>query len=135
MSGRDSLPHFPAPEKHSQPPQSSPQQPQQPQMYPQQYQNLPPGAPVPGGYPTVTPVPGYQYAPGGYNLVPPGVDAIVYQQFKAADVNGVEQLSERELSAALVNSDYSRFDSMTVKLMVKMFDTDQYSALTPSTSL
>jgi hypothetical protein len=103
------------------------------------YQNTVPGLPVvSGGYPATSPVGGYptQYTqgPGGYvnpqqlqggGYTPPGVDPIVYQQFKAADVNNSDQLSEKELRAALVNSDYTRFDARTVTLMVKMFDTDQ----------
>lgn len=97
------------------------------------YQVGPPGsygAPTPqGGYPA--------YGQPGYNpnqppahrpsssQPPPGVDPQLYSLFRAADTNGSGQLSERELSRALVNGDFSPFDARTVKMMVKMFDVDR----------
>ena len=38
---------------------------------------------------------------------------------------GVGQLTERELGKALVNGDFTSFDSHTVKMMIRMFDTDK----------
>lgn len=38
---------------------------------------------------------------------------------------GSGQLSEKELGAALVNGDWSSFDPYTVRLMIRMFDTDR----------
>lgn len=38
-------------------------------------------------------------------------------------------LTERELSCALVNGDYTRFDPQTVRLMIRMFDNDGDGAL------
>jgi Ca2+-binding EF-hand superfamily protein len=38
---------------------------------------------------------------------------------------GSGQLSERELGAALVNGDWSSFDPVTVRLMIRMFDSDR----------
>ena len=35
------------------------------------------------------------------------------------------QLTERELGKALVNGDFTSFDSHTVKMMIRMFDTDK----------
>lgn len=35
------------------------------------------------------------------------------------------QLSEQELSKALVNGDYTSFDPHTVKMMIRMFDVDR----------
>jgi len=64
--------------------------------------------------------PQYQHGPP-----PPGIDPQLYAKFKSADVNGTGQLSEREISVALVNGDWTPFDPKTVKLMVKMFDVDR----------
>lgn len=41
------------------------------------------------------------------------------------DKNRSGQLSESELSSALVNGDYTAFDPHTVKMMIRMFDTDR----------
>lgn len=38
---------------------------------------------------------------------------------------GTGQLSERELSAALVNGDWTAFDPHTVRMMIRMFDSDR----------
>src|SRR6266496_4479790 len=130
MSGRDSLPHFPAPEKGQRLSSQS-----QGKMYQQgqPYQQNPSG--VPGSYPSA----GYQVGPPttayvapqqvyqqGYGQPPQGVDPQFYSRFKAADTNNSGQLSERELSRALLNGDWTPFDAKTIKLMVKMFDADQY---------
>ena len=94
---------------------------------------------VPGGYPPGAPQAGYQQGPPraaytsppatgyqtGYGAPPPGVDPQLYANFRAADVNNSGQLSERELSRALVNGDWTPFDPKTVKMMVKMFDVDR----------
>ncbi|KAI0192852.1 hypothetical protein EV127DRAFT_24984 [Xylaria flabelliformis] len=45
--------------------------------------------------------------------------------FRAVDKDGTGQLSERELSAALVNGDWTAFDSQTVRMMIRMFDSDR----------
>ena len=39
--------------------------------------------------------------------------------------SGTGQLSERELSAALVNGDWTAFDPQTVRMMIRMFDSDR----------
>lgn len=153
MSGRDSLPHFPAPEKVQQrPPAQS-----QGKMYPNQPQYQPtsgvPGAYPPAGYQVGPPgtqygaaQQGYQpaYGQSGYNTtqgsiqrsaasqpsqVPQGIDPQLYNLFRSADVNNSGELNERELSRALVNGDWTPFDPKTVKLMVKMFDVDQYHTI------
>jgi Ca2+-binding EF-hand superfamily protein len=41
------------------------------------------------------------------------------------DKDGSGQLSEEELSAALVNKDWRPFHPHTVKMMIKMFDADR----------
>ena len=52
-------------------------------------------------------------------------DASLFPLFKAVDKTGTGQLSETELSAALVNGDWTAFDPHTVKMMIRMFDTDK----------
>ncbi|KAI4163801.1 MAG: hypothetical protein LQ342_002574 [Letrouitia transgressa] len=52
-------------------------------------------------------------------------DASLFPLFKAVDKTGSGQLTERELRAALVNGDYTSFDPHTVKMMIRMFDTDK----------
>lgn len=39
-------------------------------------------------------------------------------------MTGSGQLSEQQLGAALVNGDWSSFDPVTIRLMIRMFDTD-----------
>jgi peflin len=159
MAGRDSLPHFPAPGKgqprpppptqsqgnnmaYQQQPPYQQQQYQQPAAVPAAYPS--PGSPV-GGYQVGPPASGYGapqqgyqqgYGQPGYNpgrpvsAAPPvGVDPQLYNLFRAADTNGSGQLSERELSRALVNGDWTPFDPKTIKLMVKMFDVDRYGSV------
>lgn len=43
----------------------------------------------------------------------------------APTLTGTGQLSERELSAALVNGDWTAFDPHTVRMMIRMFDSDR----------
>ncbi|KAI5786358.1 hypothetical protein DFH27DRAFT_487189 [Peziza echinospora] len=56
---------------------------------------------------------------------PQGVDPTLYPLFKAVDKDGGGQLSEKELRAALVNGDWTSFDPHTVRMMIRMFDTDR----------
>ncbi|KAF3906378.1 Peflin [Dactylellina cionopaga] len=57
--------------------------------------------------------------------LPQGADPTLYPLFKAVDKDGSGQLSEKELRAALVNGDWSSFDPHTVRMMIRMFDTDR----------
>ncbi|KAI9171353.1 Programmed cell death protein [Paramyrothecium foliicola] len=52
-------------------------------------------------------------------------DASLLPLFRAVDKDGTGQLSERELSAALVNGDWTAFDPHTVRMMIRMFDSDR----------
>ncbi|KAL8990359.1 MAG: hypothetical protein Q9177_000969 [Variospora cf. flavescens] len=52
-------------------------------------------------------------------------DASLFPLFKAVDKTGTGQLTEKELRAALVNGDYTSFDPHTVKMMIRMFDSDK----------
>jgi len=45
--------------------------------------------------------------------------------FKAVDKRGSGQLTEDELRTALVNGDYTNFDPQTVRMMIRMFDSDR----------
>ncbi|KAH8675497.1 hypothetical protein BX600DRAFT_507734 [Xylariales sp. PMI_506] len=54
-----------------------------------------------------------------------GGDPTLLPLFKAVDKAGTGQLSERELSAALVNGDWTAFDPQTVRMMIRMFDSDR----------
>jgi Ca2+-binding EF-hand superfamily protein len=72
---------------------------------------------------------------------PNGADPALWPLFKAVDKDGISapshlisplttspgsgQLSEKELRAALVNGDWSSFDAHTVKMMIRMFDSDR----------
>lgn len=49
--------------------------------------------------------------------------------FDSVDRNKTGYLTEAELSSALVNGDYSRFDPNTVRVMIRMFDRDNDGAL------
>lgn len=44
-------------------------------------------------------------------------------------VTDTGQLSEKELSAALVNGDWTAFDPHTVRMMIRMFDSDRSGAI------
>lgn len=54
-----------------------------------------------------------------------GADPTLLPLFRAVDKDGTGQLSEKELSAALVNGDWTSFDSQTVRMMIRMFDSDR----------
>ncbi|KAG5977986.1 hypothetical protein E4U55_006444 [Claviceps digitariae] len=59
-----------------------------------------------------------------------GSDPTLLPLFRAVDKDGSHnpgtgQLSERELSTALVNGDWTAFDIHTVRMMIRMFDTDR----------
>lgn len=100
---------------YNQPPPGRPQQYQTPP--PGQFGGPPPGhigqRPPPVSRPPPTPAP------------PQGVDPTLFPLFKAVDKDGSGQLSEKELRAALVNGDWTSFDPHTVRMMIRMFDTDR----------
>jgi len=60
---------------------------------------------------------------------PTGSDPTLWPLFKAVDKKGTGQLSERELGAALVNGDWSSFDPHTVRMMIRMFDSDRSGSI------
>ncbi|KFG87566.1 peflin [Metarhizium anisopliae] len=85
-----------------------------------------PAAPRPASQPQSRP-PHQQ----NYSAAPPtpdpasGSDSTLLPLFRAVDKDGTGQLSEKELSAALVNGDWTAFDIQTVRMMIRMFDSDR----------
>ena len=57
--------------------------------------------------------------------LPPSGDASLFPLFRAVDKRGTGQLTEEELRVALVNGDFTNFDSHTVRMMIRMFDADR----------
>ncbi|OAA73106.1 peflin [Cordyceps fumosorosea ARSEF 2679] len=49
--------------------------------------------------------------------------------FHAVDKEGRGYLTEKELSAALVNGDWTAFDIQTVRMMIRMFDADRSGSI------
>ncbi|KAK2059254.1 EF-hand [Colletotrichum caudatum] len=84
--------------------------------------------------PTGGPRPTAQHRPPPSSRPPPspapdasadGADPTLLPLFRAVDKDGTGQLSERELSTALVNGDWTAFDQQTVRMMIRMFDSDR----------
>ncbi|KAK3675679.1 hypothetical protein LTR78_004320 [Recurvomyces mirabilis] len=81
--------------------------------------------PPPQGYHNRPPIPEQQRPP---TVAPPrdGNDRdALWPLFLQVDKDRSGQLSEEELRRALVNGDYTAFDHHTVKMMIRMFDTDR----------
>ncbi|KAM3420149.1 hypothetical protein BST61_g3449 [Cercospora zeina] len=81
--------------------------------------------PPPQGYHNRPAIPEHQRPP---TVAPPrdGNDKeALWPLFLQVDRNRTGQLSEAELSSALVNGDYTAFDHHTIKMMIRMFDTDR----------
>lgn len=66
-----------------------------------------------------------QQRPQHSSAPPPGADPTLWPLFKAVDKDGTGSLTEQELRAALVNGDWTSFDPQTVRMMIRMFDTDR----------
>ncbi|TQV97314.1 EF-hand domain pair domain-containing protein [Cordyceps javanica] len=71
-----------------------------------------PGRPSPTSIPPLSPA-------------PPDLVAM----FHKVDIDGTGALTEKELSAALVNGDYTPFDIETVRMMIRMFDADRSGSI------
>ncbi|KAM0483092.1 hypothetical protein ACHAPX_002537 [Trichoderma viride] len=76
--------------------------------------------------------PAAQHHPAASSRPPPspandgsGADPTLLPLFRAVDKDGTGHLSEKELSAALVNGDWTAFDIQTVRMMIRMFDSDR----------
>ncbi|KAL2881547.1 hypothetical protein SGCOL_003114 [Colletotrichum sp. CLE4] len=147
----DELPRFAEPDQKGGAPAHSQQQPQQ-SSQPRYENKLPPvprddyhrpndhRRPSPNMYgvssppPTGNPRPNAQPRPPPNSRPPPspapdmsadGADPTLLPLFRAVDKDGTGQLSERELSTALVNGDWTAFDPQTVRMMIRMFDSDR----------
>ncbi|KAI5840599.1 hypothetical protein BZA05DRAFT_460597 [Tricharina praecox] len=87
--------------------------------------------PPPNAFASPPPPQGYGQRPPPVSRPPPtpappgGPDPALFPLFKAVDKDGSGQLSEKELRAALVNGDWTSFDPHTVRMMIRMFDTDR----------
>lgn len=90
---------------------------------PQSYGQGPP----PQGYHNRPPIPDNQRPPTTAPQPPrDGNDReALWPLFLQVDKHRTGQLSEAELRRALVNGDYTAFDEHTVKMMIRMFDTDR----------
>jgi len=55
---------------------------------------------------------------------PPGADPQVWHWFSAVDTDQSGHITPNELQTALLNSNGTRFDLDTVKMLMKIFDTD-----------
>ncbi|KAM0743145.1 hypothetical protein ACQRIT_003322 [Beauveria bassiana] len=75
--------------------------------------------------PSLTSVPPPSPAPGADS----GSDPTLRPLFRAVDKAGTGQLTEKELSVALVNGDWTAFDIQTVRMMIRMFDADRSGSI------
>ena len=89
---------------------------------PQNYNQ--PGAP-PANYHNRPPIPENQRPPTVAPPKDPNDRDALWPLFLQVDKDRSGQLSEEELRRALVNGDYTAFDPHTVKMMIRMFDTDR----------
>ncbi|EMC95316.1 hypothetical protein BAUCODRAFT_72802 [Baudoinia panamericana UAMH 10762] len=83
--------------------------------------------PPPQGHHNRPPIPDHQRPPT--TAPPPPRDGndrdALWPIFLQVDKDRSGQLSEEELRRALVNGDYTAFDPHTIKMMIRMFDTDR----------
>ncbi|KAK3181384.1 hypothetical protein K4F52_007246 [Lecanicillium sp. MT-2017a] len=73
--------------------------------------------PAPSSRPPPSPAPGSDSSGNA--------DPTLLPLFRAVDKDGSGQLSEKELSTALVNGDWTAFDIQTVRMMIRMFDANR----------
>ncbi|PHH70172.1 hypothetical protein CDD80_6177 [Ophiocordyceps camponoti-rufipedis] len=131
----DALPRFAEPDTQHPGQQQQRQQSSSSSSHGQsRYESKPP-PPVPSSYAMTSPPPSSSHGrPHQAASRPPpspatesssGADPTLLPLFRAVDKNGTGQLSERELSKALVNGDWTAFDIQTVRMMIRMFDSDR----------
>ncbi|RMX39775.1 hypothetical protein pdam_00007155 [Pocillopora damicornis] len=92
------------------------------QPHPQGY-GQPPGYPPSMGYPP--PGGGYPGGYGGSSAPPPGADPTLWNWFVTVDRDRSGQITADELQQALLNGNWSHFNSETCRLMIGIFDRDQ----------
>ncbi|XP_028406676.1 programmed cell death protein 6-like [Dendronephthya gigantea] len=93
-----------------------------PQSHPYQQAHNPYGQPAghqPYTYPAYNPSMRPQTGP------PPGIDMALWQWFQAVDQDNSGGISSDELQRALLNGNWSQFNSETCRLMIGMFDKDK----------
>ncbi|KAI9788995.1 MAG: hypothetical protein M1816_006453 [Peltula sp. TS41687] len=92
-----------------------------------------PQSPPPSNYGFGPPPPQrYHNRPPVQSKTPPGIasppavgaDASLFPLFRVVDQDGSGRLSENELRSALVNGDFTTFDPHTVRMMIRLFNTD-----------
>lgn len=126
----NSNPQPPPPRFSSQQQQPYSQAPPQQQQRPSFTSPPPPASygqgPPPSGAHNRPPIPQQQRPP---TVGPPPRDQNdrdgLWSLFMQVDKDRSGQLTENELRRALVNGDYTAFDPHTVKMMIRMFDTDR----------
>ncbi|MCJ1374774.1 hypothetical protein MMC20_006006 [Loxospora ochrophaea] len=64
-------------------------------------------------------------APPAAGTGPGGSDPSLLPLFRAVDKDGSGQLTEQKLRNALVNGDFTSFDPHTVRMMIRMFDSNR----------
>ncbi|XP_020621640.1 peflin-like [Orbicella faveolata] len=79
-----------------------------------------PGYPTQMGYPP----PGGGY-PGGFGGPPPQADPTLWNWFVTVDRDRSGEITADELQQALLNGNWSHFNSETCRLMIGIFDRDQ----------
>ncbi|GAB7351558.1 hypothetical protein MBLNU459_g2186t2 [Dothideomycetes sp. NU459] len=132
------------PPQQSQPPPPPQQQQQQSSRYNTSYNSGPPpppsrnnyaSPPPPASYGSAPPPTSHNRPPIPHAQRPPTVAPApprdgndreaLWPLFMAVDKDRSGQLSESSLRRALVNGDYTAFDVHTVRMMIRMFDTDR----------
>ncbi|KAK3394581.1 hypothetical protein B0H63DRAFT_51073 [Podospora didyma] len=132
--------HQAPPDRYQQPPPDRYQQPpsdryqQTPQDRYQQDRLSPRLSPRPNDRFAMSPPPNHRGQPSPRSQPPPSPgpdnrgdkrDMSLMPLFNAVDKDETGQLSESELAAALVNGDWTPFDPETVRMMIRMFDSDR----------
>ncbi|KAI9904930.1 hypothetical protein N3K66_001459 [Trichothecium roseum] len=127
--GTPSASSQPPPQRFDKPPPPLPHQTQQVKQHSLNYGHASP--PPTGGQrpPTHTRPPPQSRPPPTPSMDDSGSDPTLLPLFRAVDKNGTGQLSEMELSAALVNGDWTAFDPQTVRMMIRMFDSDRSGSI------
>jgi len=60
---------------------------------------------------------------------PPGADPQLWEWFSAVDADRSGAIDVKELQAALVNGNWTKFDLDTVKMLMNIFDTDRSGSI------
>uniref|UniRef100_A0A0B6ZMU8 Peflin n=1 Tax=Arion vulgaris TaxID=1028688 RepID=A0A0B6ZMU8_9EUPU len=69
------------------------------------------------------------YGGSAYSSVPPGVDPELWTWFQTVDTDSSGKISATELQQALMNGNWSPFNTETCRLMIGMFDKDRNGSI------